>query len=116
MKKYIVAIFCLLSLNVASAATLIKLAWNAPTVTELSGAPLGYILYRKVVLPEGVQWIEAARTEDDSTTLDVTLVGGGTFALTAINGFGESDRSNEVVISGAPNKPLNVRVVIELTQ
>jgi hypothetical protein len=43
------------------------------------------------------------------------LDGGGTYALTAYNAGGESDRSDEITIPGKPGKPAAVKIQIEFT-
>jgi hypothetical protein len=114
--KHIVKFLALLILtaSLASAAVKISLVWDAPTVSATSGEPAGYILYRKVIAGAEVTWTEVARATAPATTLDVTTIGGGTFALTAFNAAGESNRSNEVTVTGKPGVPLNVRVTIEV--
>jgi hypothetical protein len=115
---FIVTLFCFVS-PTALAAPTVKIAWDAPPAE--SSAPTGYRLYRKVVNAAGaVTWTLAAQYDlaavIEPRMLDITLVGGGTYTLTAYNLFGESDRSAEVVVPGKPGVLLNVRVIVTTTQ
>ncbi len=107
----------LLTASLASAGMNIKLTWDSPSATE--PAPTGYALYRKGGTATAPTWT-LVRRYDTATVLttriiDITADGAGTYALTAYNAGGESDRSDEITIPGKPGKPAGVRITIEFT-
>jgi hypothetical protein len=110
-------VFLTLPASAQSASMSVKITWDAPSATE--PAPTGYALYRKGGTAAAPTWTLVRRytvaTLIPARTIDVTLDGAGTYALTAYNAGGESDRSDEVVIPGKPGKPIGVRIQIEFT-
>ncbi len=107
----------LLTASLASAGLAVKLTWDAPAVTD--PAPTGYALYRKGGTATAPTWTLVRRYEVatlvPARVIDITLDGGGTYAITAYNAGGESDRSDEVTIPGKPGKPIGVRIQLEFT-
>jgi hypothetical protein len=115
MKKYLL-IFLLLA-NIAVAGINVRLTWDAPLATD--PVPEGYSLYKKSGTGTTAIWTLVRRYTlaqvGPARFMDLTTDGGGTYAITAYNAGGESDRSAEVTIPGKPGVPVAVRIQIEFT-
>lgn len=107
----------LLTASIASAGLAVRLTWDAPLATD--PVPTGYALYRKGGTVTAPTWTLVRRYDVGNIiparTIDITADGAGTYALTAYNAGGESDRSDEITIPGKPGRPAAVKVQIEFT-
>lgn len=112
-----IIISLILTATMASAEVTVKLTWDAPLPAD--PVPTGYALYRKGGTATVPTWTLVRRYEVanliPARVIDITSDGAGTYALTAYNGGGESDRSDEITIPGKPGKPAGVKIQIEFT-
>jgi hypothetical protein len=88
----------------------VRLTWDPPATNTPPAT--GYIVYRQD--PATQEWVVAGKTT--TRVFDVTLIGGGTYGVTAYNDAGESDLSDPFTLPGVPGKPVKVRATIELGQ
>ena len=107
----------ILTATLASAGLTVRLTWDAPLPTD--PVPTGYALYKKGGTAAAPTWTLVRRYETaqvvSTRVIDITSDGAGTYALTAFNAGGESDRSTEITIPGKPGAPAGVRIQLEFT-
>jgi predicted anti-sigma-YlaC factor YlaD len=106
MKTWILLIasaIAALALSAIAAAADVSLAWEP---NNPPGTVAKFTVYEKVA---GV-WVKKGETEGTTFTVTGLTAGLHTFAVTASNAWGESDRSNETTTPPPANPPTNLRI------